>query len=128
MDLTQQPKSNIQQRAAPYNYYNANNISVLIFTPKYLQRYTNKCNYNKSILITNINQTITDSFYKTNSTSFIFILLRNNNSNFSIEYHNTTSLISTIVTPIQNNSKFIRTVQNLGYIYLLFDTGIYVFI
>jgi hypothetical protein len=52
--------------------------------------------------------------------------MQNINSNYSYYYYNLSNLIYSYIGSIPSTSKFIKSVQNNNYIFLLFNTGIYI--
>jgi hypothetical protein len=126
IDITSKQQGyHIQQRTASFNPMNGTNTTFLIFCSYFLTRYTN--NFTTSFKISaNSSQIFFDTFFITNSISDYFLLSKTSTS-YLLQYFTNNSLINTVTTNITYNSSYVKTVQNNGNIFIMFDTGIYIY-
>jgi hypothetical protein len=93
----------------------------------------NFCDYPTTVIQAIVNlssptQSIAETFFSSTADTMVFTLFSNLYSNYTLGYLNTTTTASSATTlPVPSTSNFIRTVQDSGYIYLMFDVGICIY-
>lgn len=98
----------------------------LIGDPTKLTKYSS--NFTNSTTIATFSGSISliDSFFVTNSSSDIIVLLSDSAGNYSIRFYIDAAMITEVVTPILSTSNYIKFVRDGLYFYMLFDTQILV--